>query len=70
MKEITWRDSRLHITQEVKDTDWNICVIKSVGYVVAEDKFKIVLAGDLVDEDVRRAIVIPKENIIRQRKLK
>jgi hypothetical protein len=63
-KVIKWRDSTMHLTQESKDTDWSVCVIESVGFVIHEDKEKIVLAGDLVDDDVRRVIVIPKENII------
>lgn len=64
IREVKWRDSRMHISQEYKDTDWGVCVISSVGYVIKETKDYIVLAGDLVDEDVRRAIVIPKENIV------
>jgi hypothetical protein len=64
IKRIKWRDSAMHITQEPKDADWTVCVIESVGFVIYEDDEKIVLAGDLVDDDVRRAIVIPKENIV------
>ena len=63
-KIIKWRDSQMYITQCPKDEGWEIPKITSVGFVIYEDKEKIVLAGDLLDEDIRRAIVIPKENII------
>lgn len=64
IKRIKWRDSNMFITQEARNTDWKVAVIESVGFVIREDKDNIVLAGDLLDEDVRRVIVIPKENII------
>lgn len=64
IQEVKWRDSRMYIHQERRDETWEVCVISSVGYVVEETKDYIVLAGDLVDEDVRRALVIPKENIV------
>ncbi len=63
IKTIKWRDSRLYITQESVDSDWQPCIITSVGFVLEEDSDKIVLAGDLADDDVSRALVIPKENI-------
>lgn len=63
-KVIKWRDSTMHITQEPRNAEWELQIITSVGFVIHEDKEKIVLAGDLLGEDVRRAIVIPKENII------
>lgn len=54
----------MYITQEPMQ-DFSVCVIESVGFVIQEDKEKIVLAGDLVDDEFRRVIVIPKENIIK-----
>lgn len=64
--ELRWRDSRMYLTQCHKDDKWQVSTIISCGYVVAEDERKITLASDLVDEDgdIRRVIVIPKENII------
>ena len=53
----------MYITQEPMQ-DFSVCVIESVGFVIQEDKHKIVLAGDLVDDEYRRVIVIPKENIV------
>jgi hypothetical protein len=64
LKTIKWRDSRMYITQCAIDDDFEVCVIISTGFVIKEDKKQIVLAGDIVDRDVRRVIVIPKENIL------
>lgn len=62
---VKWRDSRLYITQEAGDSEWEACTIISTGFVIEENESVLVLAGDLVDGgDVRRVIVIPKENII------
>jgi hypothetical protein len=61
---IKWRDSRMYINQLEDDHNFDICIITSCGFVVDEDDEKIVIAGDLVDDDVRRAVAIPKENII------
>jgi len=41
IKTIRWRDSRMYIIQESVDTDWEPCVITSVGFVLEEDKNKI-----------------------------
>lgn len=60
---IKWRDSRMYITQCDKEDDFDISIIHSTGWIIKEDKEKIVLAGDLVDDEIRRVIVIPKENI-------
>ena len=63
-KTIKWRDSRMYINQCERDSEWEVCIITSVGYVIEDNKDFIVLAGDLVDDEVRRVIVIPKENIV------
>jgi hypothetical protein len=64
VKRVRWRDSRLMIHQEPPDADFSVCIIDSVGFVLHEDKDRIVLAGDLVEDDVRRVISIPRENVI------
>lgn len=66
LKSIKWRDSRMYITQCNKDDKFDVSVIISCGFVVKEDKKSIVLAGDVIDDgDIRRVIIIPKENIIK-----
>lgn len=63
--EIVWRDSNIYITQCNREDDFKIEVINSFGKIIQENEEKIVLAGDLIGEEVRRVIVIPKENIIK-----
>ncbi len=55
----------MYINQLEKETDFDVCIIESVGFLLKETKDKIILAGDIVDGDVRRVIVIPKENIVK-----
>jgi hypothetical protein len=65
LKQIKWRDSKLYLTQCNKEDNFKVAEICSVGYLVKEDKNSITLAGDVLDDgDIRRAIIIPKENII------
>jgi hypothetical protein len=69
IKLIEWRDSSMQITQEPQDSKWEVECLASVGFVLVEDNDKIVLAGDLLEGDCRRVIVIPKENITRNKTL-
>jgi hypothetical protein len=62
--EVYWRDSRMFITQCGKDEDFSVCDMHSVGFVISQDEDKIVLTGDLVDDEYRRVLIIPKENIV------
>lgn len=55
----------MYIEQQAVDTGWEVKVLTSIGFVIQEDKKQITLAGDLLDEDCRRVIVIPKENIVK-----
>lgn len=64
IKTIKWRDSNLYITQCARDDVYEVAVITSTGFLIEEDDEKVVLAGDLVGDELRRVIVIPKENII------
>ena len=66
IKTIKWRDSKMFITQCGKDEEFTPCVITSVGFILKETKEEIVLVGDLVDNEYRRVIVIPKENVIKK----
>lgn len=60
---VYWRDSNMYLTQTPKDTKFEIGHFESIGFVLESDKDKIVLAGDLIDDECRRVIVIPRENI-------
>jgi hypothetical protein len=63
IKSVKWRDSKMYLTQ-CEMQDFTPEIIDSVGYVIQETKDNITLAGDLIDDEFRRVIVIPKENII------
>ena len=63
--EVKWRDSSIYLTQCARDDDFAIEEITSMGELISFDEYQIVLAGDtLSNGDVRRVIVIPRENII------
>ncbi len=54
----------MFIEQEPISQKWDYATIISVGFILEQDKSKVVLAGDVLGEDVRRVLVIPRENII------
>lgn len=55
----------MYITQISKKDIDDVCIIESTGFLIEEDNTKIILAGDIIDDEYRRVIVIPKENIIK-----
>ena len=59
----------MYIEQCAKDSEFEVCEIRSVGYLIEETDEHYVLAGDLVDDEIRRVIVIPKENVLSCRNL-
>lgn len=62
---VIWRDSNIYLKQCSIDDDFTYETIVSYGKTIQEDDEQITLAGDTIREkDVRRVIVIPKENII------
>ena len=61
IKQVKWRDSRVYLEQCPIDSDFEICEIKSVGYVIEESDKHIVLAREVLEDDARGLIVIPKE---------
>ena len=69
MKEITWLDSSLQNTQVDKTDFPKPTIIKSLGYVVEDNKEYIVLARDDMGEgDYRGLVAIPKFAIIKEDK--
>jgi hypothetical protein len=67
IKRVKWRDSCVLRDQQTIDADFDVAIMESVGFVLQEDKKKLVLAGELLENgNARRIIVIPKENIIMQ----
>lgn len=62
--EITWRDSNRYDNQEIRDYTFEVSIIKSIGELIYKDEDKVVIARDIIGDDVRGTIVIPTENII------
>lgn len=67
--EIYWRDSKMFIEQCSDKENFSVCDICSVGFVIKKTNREIVLSGDLIEDEFRRVIVIPKENIVNIYKL-
>ena len=67
---IEWRDSSIFNTQEyIADIDLEICVFKSVGFFIKEDSQAVFITRDTIRNDIRGGLIIPKENIVKRKKL-
>jgi hypothetical protein len=66
---VTWRDSHRYMYQMEDTLDCEVTTIESVGFLTFKDKNKVIIAQDLIDEDLRGVLVIPKENIIKIKSL-
>ena len=61
---VTWRDSSIYSGQG-KSEGTKVCIIKTSGFLVSQDKDCVKIARDKMEEgEWRGLIVIPKENII------
>lgn len=63
---VNWRDSHRYTYQMSADEPLEYATIETIGWFVREDKKQIVLAQDIIGDDIRGVIVIPKENIIKK----
>lgn len=61
---IKWRDSQRYTLQMERIDDFSICEIVTVGWLIEKRKDGYLLSQDLIDDDIRGIIIIPKENII------
>lgn len=66
---ITWRDSNLYNEQGDSDYPFEVTVIESVGFVLQESKDSITITRDLMKKESRGAVTIPRENILKIKKL-
>lgn len=64
MIRVTWRDSRLYLGQSEKSDTFEICEFKSIGFEIEDTEDHITLCRDMVDDDYRGVLVIPKENVL------
>ena len=63
---VTWRDSSIYSGQGTSKNT-KVCIIKTSGFLVYEDKDCVKIARDKMEEpdEWRVLIVIPRENIIK-----
>lgn len=66
---ITWRDSSILNEQGSNDCEFEVSIIESVGFLLKEDSNRIVITRDLIDDDSRGVLIIPKENITSKKML-
>lgn len=67
--EIEWRDSHRYTYQMGQDEPVEVAIMRSVGYLISQTKDKVVIAQDLIGDDMRGIEVICRENIIKQKSL-
>lgn len=60
----SWRDSKIYYGQTNSEDKYECCVIKTCGFFLGYSETSILIARDLVDDDERGVIAIPKENVI------
>lgn len=60
---VTWRDSHRYMYQMHPTEEVSVTVIESCGYLVSQNKKQIVLCQDVIGDDIRGVIVIPRENV-------
>lgn len=69
---VTWRDSRMYVTQMGRAEVEGVCVIVSAGILIEKSKDRVVIARDDLqhDDEWRGVLVIPRENIVKMKALK
>ena len=61
---ITWRDSMLY-NEQTELQEYPIEVIISIGWLIIEDKDRVVIARDKIGNEWRGVVAIPRENIVK-----
>lgn len=62
---VKWRDSNIFNEQWGEDEEeFEVSEITSIGFLIKDEKDRIVIAREKVGEDWRGIIAIPRENII------
>lgn len=64
MVKIKWLDSNIYNEQGSINDDLKIATIESVGYLLKENEDSIAIARDLIGDDSRGTLVIPKVCIL------
>lgn len=73
--EITWRDSNVYPRQDSRQyaiENFKMAVFHTVGYLIRETKTDYLVSREFEEEenDVRGSIVIPKENVVKVKRIK
>lgn len=68
---VSWRDSRMYVTQTDGDQIEGVCTIHSVGILMEEHTDRVIISRDHLDGDQWRGVlVIPRENIVKMKVLR
>lgn len=67
--EIHWRDSHRYMYQMERNEPVEVAIMKTVGWLVRETENEIVIAQDILGEDMRGVEVICAENVLERHKL-
>mgnify|MGYP003642109109 FL=1 len=59
----------MYFEQVSTDSDFSVCEIESIGFLVSEGDDYVVLCRDAIEEECRGVVVIPRENIISMRNI-
>jgi hypothetical protein len=68
--QITWRDSSMYHTQGDNNYPFEVSIFTSIGFLLQDNKDNIVIARDIIRDESRSVIIIPKENILKIKKWK
>lgn len=69
--EIVWEDARAINESTTLDKVGDLCIIKSVGYLVKENKKTYCLSQEVHDDgEFRDVTMIPKVNVLKKRRCK
>jgi hypothetical protein len=71
---VKWRDANQYLRQSsIEDVRQGLCeIVETVGFLIKDDSDSLIVANEYMGTsgDVRRTIVIPKENVVKMKLLK
>ncbi len=67
---ILWRDSAMYNSQGDSDYPFEVSLFTSIGFILRENKDSIVIARDIIRDESRGVLIIPRENIVKVKKIK
>ena len=67
---IKWRDSSIYNAQGDNNYPFEVSIFESVGFLLKENEDSIVIARDIIRDESRGVLIIPKENILSKKLVK